>query len=111
MARAMHIGFGLIAAAGLIASLVVHGLTYASVHAAAQFPAVWALHLASMLIMVPVVWHLRSRIGSRLRLADIRALLPSWATSLCVALVIYTMANFALGLKNTEGGGASVKDG
>ena len=107
----MNIGLGLIAVAGLIAALLVHGLTYVSVDAAARFPAVWGLHLASILIMVPVIWHLRSTVGSRLRLADIRALLPPWAAGLCVAAMIYTFANFALGLKNTEGGSVSVKDG
>jgi hypothetical protein len=107
----MNIGLGLIAAAGLIAALLVHGLTYVSVDAAARFPAVWELHLASILIMVPVIWHLRSTVGSRLRLADIRALLPPWAAGLCIAVMIYTFANFAFGLKNTEGGSVSVKDG
>lgn len=104
-------GLGLIAAAGLIAVLLVHGLTYASVDAAARFPAVWGLYLASVLIMLAVVWHLLSTIGSQLRLADIRGLLPLWAAGLCVAAMIYTFLNFSLGLKNIEFGSVTVKGG
>ena len=107
----MDIGLGFIAAVGLIAAVLVHGLTYVSVDAAAQFPAIWGLHLASIMITVPVIWHLRRSVSSRSRLGDFRNLLPPWAAGICVAAIVCAAANFALCILFTEGGSATVKDG
>ena len=103
--------FGTIAVLGFLASLVVHGMTFAGVDVMDGFPFAWLLHLGIFAVFVPFFLSARAKYGSS---ADPKLCFsesPPWAKWLALAVGAYAFVNFALFMHFNEGGVPEIENG
>jgi hypothetical protein len=99
----------LLALAGLAASAVVHGLTFAGIDATGAFPALWSLHAGAIAAVGAAALSARRAGDSRSDSALERW--PGWALALAAAAFAYAVLNFGLFFVHSEGGAPEVVNG
>jgi hypothetical protein len=103
--------FGLAALVGFIISLIVHISALLNIDVLMISPYVWLLHLGIFVVFVPFVFSSRKTLGTKPKLAEIRAVFPAWVVVIGICILAYVVLNFALFMMATKGGSPSVQDG
>ena len=100
-----------LALAGLLAAVFVHVAALRGVDVTQAHPALWGLHVGIFVVFLPFVTMLKRTFNRQSRLADMKAVFPSWLLACCFALMVYVGVNFALALVALGGGSPAVRDG
>lgn len=105
--------FGLLALAGLLASLAVHLLALLHIGSPPRMGSFWFLHAGIFVLFVPMVLLMRKDAGGgKAGWAQWRAMFPGWVFALLVATWVYAVVNFFLFMQATQGGNpALLQDG
>jgi drug/metabolite transporter (DMT)-like permease len=108
--RPFRSALGLIAAAGLVASLGVHGLALLGVPLQDEVPGVWLLHAGIFVVFAPVVFYLRRKAEGDDPMGIFKGMRP-WASVALVVLGIYAFLNFFMAMSSLGEGSAELRDG
>ena len=107
----MNRTFGILAATGFLAALIVHALTFTQIDLTGLFPYVWSLHIGIFVVFFPFIWSARKSLGAGAATKNLLSSLPRWASVALIVVFVYAIVNFAVFFYLSEGGGPDIRNG
>jgi hypothetical protein len=96
---------------GLVLSLIVHVAAVRGADVGSAHPQVWSLHVGIFVVFLPFVLASRTVFGKKRTWAQMKVTYPRWLIGAGIVLMVYVMANFALGMWALDGGSPEIRDG